>query len=105
MSWLSRFRPWLAIVLLAVWWGGFTFYALVVVPTGHKVLKSKVHQGFITQQVTDRLNVLAAATGRAALATDGFDSRSHLPTRRHAQMLARMDSVDDEPLPGHADEI
>ena len=49
-------------MLLVVWWGGFTFYALVVVPTGHKVLKSKVRQGFITQQVTEKLNALAVVT-------------------------------------------
>lgn len=51
-----------AILLLAVWWGGFTFYSLVVVPTGHQVLHSKVRQGFITQRVTDKLNLLGAVT-------------------------------------------
>ena len=59
---LGKIRFFAAVFLLAVWWGGFTFYALVVVPTGHKVLKSKVRQGFITQQVTEKLNVLAAVT-------------------------------------------
>ena len=62
MSWFCVTRRWLAILLLTVWWGGFTFYALVVVPTGHKVLRSKVRQGFITQQVTTKLNLLAAVT-------------------------------------------
>jgi hypothetical protein len=54
-------------LLFTVWFGGFTFYALVVVPTGHHVLRSKVRQGFITQQVTNKLNVLGGVT-LAALA-------------------------------------
>ena len=58
----GKLRALLAILLLAVWWGGFTFYALVVVPTGHKVLRSKVRQGFITQAVTNQLNVLGVVT-------------------------------------------
>ena len=48
--------------MFAVWLGGFTFYALVVVPTGHHVLRSKVRQGFITQEVTNKLNWLGAVT-------------------------------------------
>ena len=62
MKWAAHIRRLLAVLLLAVWWGGFTFYALVVVPTGHSVLRSKVRQGFITQQVTNQLNVLGAVT-------------------------------------------
>ena len=62
MSWLPIVRRYLAIALLAVWWGGFTFYALVVVPTGHQVLHSKVRQGFITQRGTNKLNWLGAVT-------------------------------------------
>lgn len=50
-----------AVLLLACWWGGFTFYALAVVPTGHAVLRSKVRQGFITEQVTTKLNWLGVA--------------------------------------------
>ncbi len=34
-----------------VWWGGLTFYAVVVVPIGTSDLGS-VEQGFVTQQVT-----------------------------------------------------
>ena len=62
MNGIAKTRRLFAILLLAVWWGGFTFYALVVVPTGHQVLRSKVRQGFITQQVTNQLNVLGAVT-------------------------------------------
>ena len=46
------------LALFAVWWGGFTFYAVIVVPTGHLVLHSRVRQGFITQQVTTWLNLI-----------------------------------------------
>ena len=59
---LARLRFLSVVLLLAVWWGGFTFYALVVVPTGHHVLRSKVRQGFITQQVTNKLNALGVVT-------------------------------------------
>ena len=45
-------------LLFALWWGGFTFYAAVVVPIGGRVLGSAIAQGFITQPVSDRLNVL-----------------------------------------------
>ena len=69
-------------MLLAVWWGGFTFYALVVVPTGHKVLKSKVRQGFITQQVTNRLNVLAAAMVAMLLWQQTASTREAKPPAR-----------------------
>ena len=62
MNWITKTRRLLAVLLLAVWWGGFTFYALVVVPTGHQVLHSKVRQGFITQAVTNKLNVLGVVT-------------------------------------------
>ncbi len=62
MSRLAVVRRFAAILLLALWWGGFTFYALVVVPTGHQVLRSKIRQGFITQQVTNKLNWLGVAT-------------------------------------------
>lgn len=41
----------LLILSFAVWWGGLTFYAMVVVPIGTQQIGS-VEQGFITQQVT-----------------------------------------------------
>lgn len=39
----------------AVWWGGLTFYAGVVVPIGTDVLGATT-QGFVTQRVTHWLN-------------------------------------------------
>ena len=47
-------------LLFAVWWGGFTFYAAVVVPIGVTVLGSATAQGFVTQPVSDRINVIGA---------------------------------------------
>ena len=41
---------------LALWWGGFTFYALVVIPAAQHVLHSHVKVGFITQEVTGWIN-------------------------------------------------
>lgn len=40
--------------------GGFTFYALIVIPTAERVLDSMRDTGFITQQVTRWLNVIGA---------------------------------------------
>lgn len=49
-------RRLLAILAFAFWFGGLTFYALVVIPTAHGVLKSHLRVGFITQQVTHWIN-------------------------------------------------
>lgn len=57
METLQRF---LCLVLFAVWWGGLTLYAAVVVPIGTKLF-SATDQGFVTQIVTGRLNGLGAA--------------------------------------------
>lgn len=48
----------LIICLFAFWLGGLTFYAVVVVPTGARILGSDTDQGFITQQVTHWLNLI-----------------------------------------------
>ena len=61
---MSRFAVLKAISLyaLALWWGGFTFYAARVVPIGNQVLHSKIRQGAITQTVSGELNPLALAS-------------------------------------------
>ena len=59
MSSLARVRHTLALATFALWWGGFTFYAVVVIPTAQKVLRSHTRVGFITQQVTHWLNLVA----------------------------------------------
>ena len=46
-------------ILWSCWWGGLTFYALVVVPIGTEVI-GNVEQGFITQRVTGWHNALTA---------------------------------------------
>ncbi len=50
------------LLAFATWWGGFTFYASVVVPVGSEILGSSRTQGFITQVVTHWLNFAAALT-------------------------------------------
>lgn len=50
----------LLVLLFASWWGGLTFYAVVVVPIGSQQVGSD-GQGFITQQVTWWHNALLAA--------------------------------------------
>ena len=47
-------------LLFAVWWGGLTFYAAVVVPIGTGQI-GETEQGFVTQQVTQWHNVLLTA--------------------------------------------
>jgi len=49
---------WLLLVW-CVWWGGLTFYALIVVPIGTEVLGA-VEQGFLTQRVTQWHNGLSS---------------------------------------------
>jgi len=61
VSGVAAARRIVAVLLLALWWGGFSFYAGRVVFIGHQVLKSKIRQGFITERVTTELNWLAVA--------------------------------------------
>jgi hypothetical protein len=49
----------LKITILSVWWGAFTFYAGIVVPVGMSVLGSHTDMGFITQQVSNSLNIFS----------------------------------------------
>jgi hypothetical protein len=53
-------RRFLLLVSIAFWQGGFMFYGGVVVPAGAAVLGSEVEQGFITQAVTNYLNLAGA---------------------------------------------
>lgn len=46
----------LCVLSLAIWVGGFTFYSAVVIPVLHDVLGS-LDTGYVTQRVTDFLNV------------------------------------------------
>jgi hypothetical protein len=72
---LLRFLPRLAAVIaLALWWGGLTFYAVFVVPVGVDVLGGATEQGFITQQVSNSINLLAVLT-LVTLVWNGVASR------------------------------
>jgi hypothetical protein len=55
---LSRF---ISVCAVGFWLGGFTFHALVVIPAGHDMLGSRTI-GFITQRVTETLNIAGVAT-------------------------------------------
>ena len=56
----AHLRSFLTLLTFSVWFGGFTFYAAVVVPIGTEVLGSATAQGFVTSRVTVWLNVLCA---------------------------------------------
>lgn len=62
-------RRLLLLLALMVWQGGFMFYGAVVVPVGAEVLGSHREQGFVTQRVTNYLNV----AGTVALAVWCWD--------------------------------
>ena len=78
MSRLAPARRVATTLLLALWWGGFSFYAGRVVFIGHEVLRSKVRQGFITERVTTELNWL----GLAMLAMVGWEFAASAPSSR-----------------------
>lgn len=85
MSGIAAARRVVAILLLALWWGGFSFYAGRVVFVGHEVLRSKIRQGFITERVTTELNWL----GIAALTFVAWDLfASHSRSRQLATWIA-----------------
>ena len=75
-----------AMFLLALWWGGFTFYAARVVFIGHEVLGNKTTQGFITERVTTNLNYLACA----ALAAAGWELSAAGRSRRRTQAFTAL---------------
>lgn len=56
---MARLRHTLALAAFGLWWGGFTFYAVAVIPNAQKVLHSHVKVGFITQEVTHWINAAA----------------------------------------------
>jgi hypothetical protein len=55
---LESLRRLLVVLGLCLWFGGVTFYTLVVIHTGHRVFDSRVETGFLTQQVTNWLNLI-----------------------------------------------
>lgn len=70
------------IVLFAVWQGGFMFYGAIVVPVGTRVLGSESLQGFVTQSVTNYLNIIGVLTlsfwlGEFLLCRDASKTRNN----------------------------
>jgi len=61
-GWPSGSNVWRYVVVLTLagWWGGLTFYGMVVVPEGTAQLGSQT-QGLVTQQVTRTLNLIGVA--------------------------------------------
>ena len=57
----ERLYRFACLAALAFWIGGFTFYALVVIPTGNRLLGS-IQQGLLTQQVTHWMNWMGLLT-------------------------------------------
>ena len=79
-------RRFVVLTALMFWQGGFLFYASVVVPIGQEVLGSHKEQGFITQRVTNYLN-LSGAIALAILAWDIAASRGSSAWRYGARWL------------------
>jgi len=67
---------------MAAWMGGFTFYALIVIPTAERVLDSMRDTGFITQQVTRWLNLIGAGALLILLWFLAADWRTQSPRMR-----------------------
>lgn len=57
---VSVIRRMILLIPLMFWQGGFMFYGGVVVPVGTTILGSGTEQGFITQAVTNYLNLAGA---------------------------------------------
>jgi hypothetical protein len=58
---VDRLYRFFSVCALALWMGGFTFYALVVIPTGNRVLDG-IEQGLVTQQVSHWINLIGAVS-------------------------------------------
>src|SRR5437899_8924195 len=71
---LTLARRLLVLAALMFWQGGFTFYSAVVIQVGAEVFHSHLDQGFVTQRVSNYLN-LAGAAALPLLAWDVLASR------------------------------
>ncbi|AGA28564.1 hypothetical protein [Singulisphaera acidiphila] len=84
---MSILRRLLLIWTLIFWQGGFMFYGGVVVPVGSRILGSDQEQGWITQSVTNYLNV-AGAVCLIAWGWDVFAERVASPGGRRLRWLS-----------------
>lgn len=114
----ARLWAGLIVLMFAVWWGGLTFYAAVVVPTGSEEI-GETTQGFITQRVTQWHNAILTAM-TACLIIEAWRQKRRLPwgivcglalvdtalMAQHVQLTAMMDfdswNVLDGFYPKHA---
>ena len=87
MNWIASIRHALALAAFALWWGGFTFYAVVVIPTAQKILRSHTRVGFITQEVTHWIN-LASVIALVFLGWELLRAAALTPGRRRALWIA-----------------
>ena len=62
---------WAVLASLMMWVGGFTFYTAIVVPLGTEQLGG-IAQGFITREVTRRINIAATVALVALLLDHGL---------------------------------
>ncbi|MEM9411994.1 MAG: hypothetical protein AAGA30_12820 [Planctomycetota bacterium] len=85
ISFIDRLRLFSLVLLLAFSFGGFTFYAGVVIPIGSDVLDSTT-QGFVTQKVTWTINV-ASVISLAAMLWEGL-AAGHFKTLRFKILIA-----------------
>ncbi len=58
---MNSLRQMLWLTTFALWFGGFTFYAALVVPVANSILPDTVQFGFVTQKVTHGINALHGA--------------------------------------------
>ena len=86
MALITIVRRLLVLTALMFWTGGFTFYAAVVVPVGAEVLGSHREQGYITQKVSNYLNV-SGAVALLLLAWDAAATRDSSPWRCRSRWL------------------
>lgn len=75
MSIVRSILRFISVCGVAFWLGGFTFHALVVIPSGHDVLGSR-NIGFLTQRVTETLNVAGVVTIALLLLNSVLEWRS-----------------------------
>ncbi len=86
----------LAIWLLAIWLGGFTFYTAAVIPILHDQLGSPLETGLVTQRATDVLNLIGLATvvlGWSRVLLANLDRRPAGARRRWANRFLALTTV------------
>ena len=80
-------RRFCVLATMMFWQGGFTFYAAVVVPIGAEVLGGHLEQGFVTQQVSNYLN-LAGGVALLVLAWELTTQADPMRWRRRCRWIA-----------------